>query len=293
MAAKAKDKVVAVDRPAGTYSVMFGGIRIDLAYKPLFDSLASTRIQRHTYCRKHEDHVHQAWHCATGDHYVPATEVAKMTEAENGKLVEVSDDDLKKLIQPNDSTVELLARLDYVDPVYVEKTYAIWPADITWVKPYKMLHNLLGMHDSALIGMLTEDGTTKILAFRMMEDENENQVMVAHLCHHAITLRKKMLLDIAAGVSGLEDPKKEEMDLAMAYYDLLPDHYELDAYVDDLGIAQRRLVEAKAHGDVFVRGTVEVVETTDLVAAMRAEVAKKTAAKEAQPKVKASEKTIH
>lgn len=271
----AKEKVVSVDKPSGSLALMYGAVRIDVSYKPIFDTLSSHRIQRSNFCEEHGEKLKQAWWCEEGEHYLRYDQSTKMADYE-GQKIPVSDAELDKLKQPSDGVIELKSMLDYLDPLYVQKSYAMWPADKTWARSYKLLHQLLSLQDGVLLGMMVDEGTPRVIAVRVIEIVPGMEIMVGHLCHHAITLRTKMGMDIAEAVSEIPVPQTEELDLALKVFDTLPSDFDLDAYVDELGIAEQRFLAAKAAGAIYERGVVVIEEPPDLMEAMRQTLAERS-----------------
>lgn len=91
--------------------------------------------------------------CEVEDAEVPYSEIAKEYEAEDGRSVVVTNDDLAALPVPTKKTVDVLGFVDAaeIDPVYFGKPYYVSPDKAAAVKPYALLR--AAMADSGRVAV--------------------------------------------------------------------------------------------------------------------------------------------
>ncbi len=227
--------------------------------------------------------------CPTHEREVGADEIVKGWEVAKGEFVIVEDADLEAIQQSDDSRSIDITRfvpLDEVDPVYLDRTYYLAPAQApAQRRPYVLLLEAMKQANMGAVGRFILRGAEYFCLIRPKGD-----ALALETLFLAEDVRSQAEIDEA--VAGTE-VKKEELDLASQVMQSLVDGFDPSELVSDYRRDLRELLEAKLEGrEVAKPEPVPETPVVDLMEALKRSVAeaqgrKKTAAaakKRAAPK---------
>jgi DNA end-binding protein Ku len=227
--------------------------------------------------------------CPTHEREVGADEIVKGWEVAKGEFVIVEDADLEAIQQSDDSRSIDITRfvpLDEVDPVYLDRTYYLAPAQApAQRRPYVLLLEAMKQSDMGAVGRFILRGAEYFCLIRPKGD-----ALALETLFLAEDVRSQAEIDEA--VAGTE-VKKEELDLASQVMQSLVDDFDPSELQSDYRRDLRALLEAKLEGrEVAKPEPVPETPVVDLMEALKRSVAeaqgrKKTAAtgkKRAAPK---------
>jgi DNA end-binding protein Ku len=228
--------------------------------------------------------------CPTHEREVGADEIVKGWEVAKGEFVIVDDADLEAIQQSDDSRsidITRFVALDEVDPVYLDRTYYLAPAQAPAARrPYVLLLEAMKQADMGAVGRFVLRGAEYFCLIRPKGD-----ALALETLFLAEDVRSQAEIDEA--VAGTE-VKKAELDLAAQVMQSLVGEFDPSELVSDYRRDLRALLEAKLEGREIAKPE-PVAETpvVDLMDALKRSVAeaqgrKKTAAdatkKRAAPK---------
>jgi len=218
--------------------------------------------------------------CPTHEREVGADELVKGWEVAKGEFVIVEDADLEAIEQSDDSRSIDITRfvpLDEVDPVYLDRTYYLAPAQApAQRRPYVLLLEAMKQANMGAVGRFILRGAEYFCLIRPKGD-----ALALETLFLAEDVRSQAEIDEA--VAGTE-VKKEELDLASQVMQSLVDDFDPSELVSEYRRDLRALLEAKLEGREIAKPE-PVAETpvVDLMEALKRSVAeaqgkKKTAA---------------
>jgi DNA end-binding protein Ku len=218
--------------------------------------------------------------CPTHEREVGADELVKGWEVAKGEFVIVEDADLEAIEQSDDSRSIDITRfvpLDEVDPVYLDRTYYLAPAQApAQRRPYVLLLEAMKQANMGAVGRFILRGAEYFCLIRPKGD-----ALALETLFLAEDVRSQAEIDEA--VAGTE-VKKEELELASQVMQSLVDDFDPSELVSEYRRDLRALLEAKLEGREIAKPE-PVAETpvVDLMEALKRSVAeaqgrKKTAA---------------
>jgi DNA end-binding protein Ku len=218
--------------------------------------------------------------CPTHEREVGADEIVKGWEVAKGEFVIVDDADLEAIQQSDDSRSIDITRfvpLDEVDPIYLDRTYYLAPAQApAQRRPYVLLLEAMKQANMGAVGRFILRGAEYFCLIRPKGD-----ALALETLFLAEDVRSQAEIDEA--VAGTE-VKKEELDLASQVMQSLVDDFDPSELVSDYRRDLRALLEAKLEGrEVAKPEPVAETPVVDLMEALKRSVAeaqgrKKTAA---------------
>ena len=227
--------------------------------------------------------------CPTHEREVGADEIVKGWEVAKGEFVMVEDADLEAIQQSDDSrSIEInrFVGLDEVDPVYLDRTYYLAPAQAPAARrPYVLLLEAMKQANMGAIGRFILRGAEYFCLIRPKGD-----ALALETLFLAEDVRSQA--EIEEAVEGTE-VKEAELELASQVMQSLVDGFDPSELQSDYRRDLRALLEAKLEGrEVAKPEPVPETPVVDLMEALKRSVAeaqgkKKTAAaakKRAAPK---------
>jgi DNA end-binding protein Ku len=227
--------------------------------------------------------------CPTHEREVGADEIVKGWEVAKGEFVVVEEADLEAIAQSDDSRSIDITRfvgLDEVDPVYLDRTYYLSPAQAPAARrPYVLLLEAMKQANMGAVGRFVLRGAEYFCLIRPKGD-----ALALETLFLAEDVRSQA--EIEEAVAGTE-VKKAELDLAAQVMQSLVDEFDPSELQSEYRRDLRALLEAKLEGrEIAKPEPVPETPVVDLMEALKRSVAeaqgrKKTAAaakKRAAPK---------
>jgi DNA end-binding protein Ku len=227
--------------------------------------------------------------CPVHEREVGADEIVKGWEVAKGEFVIVEDADLEAIQQSDDSRsidITRFVELDEVDPVYLDRTYYLAPAQAPAARrPYVLLLEAMRQANMGAIGRFILRGAEYFCLIRPKGD-----ALALETLFLAEDVRSQA--EIEEAVAGTE-VKKAELDLASQVMQSLVGEFDPSELVSEYRRDLRALLEAKLDGrEISKPEPVPETPVVDLMEALKRSVAeaqdrKKTATttkKRAAPK---------
>jgi DNA end-binding protein Ku len=248
MATKTKSQnLTGLRASAGNRTLQFGLVTIDIAMSPLFDDLRKARPESHLYCPEHHARVQQRWGCSDGGELVEEPVYGFNFDE---SIIEMTKDELNQLKSEEDPTIQLTAFVTgFLDPMYFEKSYLIWPKNQQDAERYMILVKLLQDEDGYLIGSSTGDhGNTRSFAVRWSD---ETGTLIAHTLHYGVALRRAQADKVAEVIGQQDEPSSDMMAVAKQVFDQLPNEFDESAVQDSYGELLQNVIQSKALSGAF------------------------------------------
>jgi DNA end-binding protein Ku len=226
--------------------------------------------------------------CPTHEREVGADEIVKGWEVAKGEFVIVEDADLEAIQQSDDSRsidITRFVELDEVDPVYLDRTYYLAPAQAPAARrPYVLLLEAMKQAHLGAIGRFVLRGAEYFCLIRP-----KGEALALETLFLAEDVRSQA--EIEEAVAGTE-VKKAELELASQVMQSLVAEFDPAELVSDYRRDLRTLLEAKLDGrEIAKPEPAPETPVVDLMDALKRSVAeaqerKKTtaASKRAAPK---------
>jgi DNA end-binding protein Ku len=271
-----------------------GSISFGLVNIPVGLALATTPkakqsdVSFRTLHRECKTPIRQKRWCPTHEREVGPDEIVKGWEVAKGEFVVVEDADLEAIQQHDDSRsidINRFVPLDEVDPVYLDRTYYLAPAQApAQRRPYVLLLEAMKQSGMAAIGRFVLRGAEYFALIRP-----KGEALVLETLFLAEDVRSQAEIDEA--VAGTE-VKKAELDLAQQVMESLVGEFEPTELKSQYRSDLRQMLEAKLDGqEISKPEPVPEAPVVDLMEALKKSVAeakgRKTAAtskKKAAPK---------
>ena len=253
-----------------------GSISFGLVNIPVGLALATTPkakqsdVSFRTLHRECRTPIRQKRWCPTHDREVGPDEIVKGWEVAKGEFVIVEDADLEAIAEHDDSRSIDITRfvpLDEVDPVYLDRTYYLAPAQApAQRRPYVLLLEAMKQASMGAVGRFILRGAEYFCLIRPKGD-----ALALETLFLAEDVRSQAEIDEA--VAGTE-VKKEELELASQVMQSLVDDFDPSELVSEYRRDLRALLEAKLEGREISKPE-PVVETpvVDLMEALKRSVA--------------------
>jgi DNA end-binding protein Ku len=277
-----------------------GSISFGLVNIPVGLALATTPkakqsdVSFRTLHRECKTPIRQKRWCPTHEREVGPDEIVKGWEVAKGEFVIVEDADLEAITQHDDSRSIDIARfvpLDEVDPVYLDRTYYLAPAQAAaQLRPYVLLLEAMKQAGMGAIGRFVLRGAEYFALIRPKGD-----ALVLETLFLAEDVRSQAEIDEAVEETQVQE---SELDLARQLIDGLVGEFEPEALHSEYRQNLRELLEAKLKGEEIAKPEpVAEAPVIDLMEALKQSVAAtktgsgdgaKPAAKKAAPRKRAA-----
>jgi DNA end-binding protein Ku len=268
-----------------------GSISFGLVNIPVGLALATTPkakqsdVSFRTLHRECKTPIRQKRWCPTHEREVGPDEIVKGWEVAKGEFVIVEDADLEAIQQHDDSRSIDITRfvpLDQVDPVYLDRTYYLAPAQApAQRRPYVLLLEAMKDSEMGAIGRFVLRGAEYFALIRP-----KGEALVLETLFLAEDVRSQA--EIEEAVAGTE-VKKAELDLAQQVMQSLVDEFDPSELVSQYRSDLRQMLEAKLDGKEIAKPEpVPEAPVVDLLEALKKSVAE---AKERKTPSASSSKT--
>ena len=247
-----------------------GSISFGLVNIPVGLALATTPkakqsdVSFRTLHRECKTPIRQKRWCPTHEREVGPDEIVKGWEVAKGEFVVVDDADLEAIQQSDDSRSIDIARfveLDEVDPVYLDRTYYLAPAQAPAARrPYVLLLEAMKQSNMGAIGRFVLRGAEYFCLIRP-----KGEALALETLFLAEDVRSQA--EIEEAVAGTE-VKKAELDLASQVMQSLVGEFDPSELESDYRRDLRALLEAKLEGREIAKP--EPVPETPVVDLMEA-----------------------
>ena len=261
-----------------------GSISFGLVNIPVGLALATTPkakqsdVSFRTLHRECKTPIRQKRWCPTHEQEVGPDEIVKGWEVAKGEFVVVEDADLEAIAQHDDSRSIDITRfvpLDEIDPVYLDRTYYLAPAQApAQRRPYVLLLEAMKQGGMGAIGRFVLRGAEYFALIRPKGD-----ALVLETLFLAEDVRSQAEIDEA--VSGME-VKKAELDLAQQVMESLVGEFDPSELESQYRHDLRQMLEAKLSGQEIARPEpVPETPVVDLMDALKRSVAEAKGRKKA------------
>lgn len=236
--------------------------------------------------------IRQKRWCPTHEREVGPDEIVKGWEVAKGEFVVVEDADLEAIQQHDDSRSIDITRfvpLDQVDPVYLDRTYYLAPAQApAQRRPYVLLLEAMRDSEMGAIGRFVLRGAEYFALIRP-----KGEALVLETLFLAEDVRSQA--EIEEAVAGTE-VKKAELDLAQQVMQSLVGEFDPAELVSQYRSDLRQMLVAKLDGqEISKPEPVPEAPVVDLLEALKKSVAeakgRKTPSGSSSSKTKAASKS--
>lgn len=216
-------------------TLTFGMVRVPIK---LYAATASHDLDLHQYHAADAGRIRYEKTCEIEDESVPAEEIVKGVETDDGHLVVLDEDDLKHLPVPSSKRIEVIGFVpeEQIDPIYYERSYYLGPG-AEGTEPYLVLRDAM-----------LDRGTIAIVRLTMRQRES----LAAVRPRGKILMLNTMLWadEISAPEVGDLDSKVRELELDMAHtlIDAMAGDFHPEEYQDAYQEALREAIDAKRAG---------------------------------------------
>ncbi len=254
-------------------TIGFGLVNVGVKMAPL---AREQRTKGKMLCSEHGSPIHYRTVCQHGE----ACETATGYEHNGGFVVL---EDRKSLESARDGRLELRAFVEAadVDPLYVEKTYLLWPQD-GQEAGYDLLCDVLALPGRAVLGTTVLNKATKALMLRFSPALG---TLVAHVCTYDANIAWHDVNLVAGERKKRPQTDEKMLSTARTLFQGLESAFDFGTVEDEYESRLREAIEAQAAGRTVARTEeAPVAPVVDLMEALKASVAK------AKPKPKARTK---
>ena len=276
---------------AAMRTIWNGSISFGLVNIPVGLALATTPkakqsdVSFRTLHRECKTPIRQKRWCPTHEREVGPDEIVKGWEVAKGEFVIVEDADLEAIQQHDDSRSIDITRfvpLDQFDPVYLDRTYYLAPAQApAQRRPYVLLLEAMKDSEMGAIGRFVLRGAEYFALIRP-----KGEALVLETLFLAEDVRSQA--EIEEAVAGTE-VKKAELDLAQQVMQSLVGEFDPSELVSQYRSDLRQMLEAKLDGKEIAKPEpVPEAPVVDLLEALKKSVAE---AKERKTPSASSSKT--
>jgi DNA end-binding protein Ku len=227
----------------------------------------------HSKCKTR---VKQQYTCPKDGEVVPRDAMVKGYEIAKGQYVTFSEGEIKALMEESSRAIEIeeFLPLDAVDPTYYESAYYLGP-DKGGEKAYALLSEALKRTGRVALAKWAARGRSHLVLIRPLKS-----ALVLHTLKFQTELREPITVDTV-------DVAEPELDLAVALINAgAVEDFHPESYTDEVRDRLLAAIKAKVEsGEEITRSEEEEqAATVDLMEALKASLAKKTA----KPKAKAA-----
>jgi DNA end-binding protein Ku len=246
-------------------TVSFGLVSIGVN---LYAATQDKDVHFHQVHRKDGGRIRYQKVCELDDKEIPAGEIAKGYELDDGEMVVLEDEDFDSLPLTSTHTIDVLEFVPAsdIDPIHYAKSYYLEPDRSA--KPYALLRDALVDSDVVAIVKVALRQREQLATLRTRDD-----VLVLNTMLWPDEVRSPSFDD-------LDDPQtvsKREMEMAQSLIESMTnDALDLSKYHDEYRDALNKVIDAKAEGDETIDipqpDEGEKAEVIDLMAALERSV---------------------
>jgi DNA end-binding protein Ku len=210
---------------------------------------------------------------------VKRSELVKAAELDDGRVVYLTDQDLKAILPASSKQMEVLefVKLEEVDPVYFDASYYLLPDGQAGDKPYHLLTRALNEENHAAVA-------------KMVRSQREYLVLIrpsrGGLTLHTLFYEDEVRAVDGYGAEPAQAVDEKELKLARMFIQAMAAEFEPAKYQDNYRQAVLELLQAKAEGQTISTPEAPAARPTgDLMEALKASLGmmKKPPQKEKEP----------
>jgi len=223
------------------------------------------------------------------DDDVTSDEIIKVYETPNGKFIEITDEEIKRLKEEFEiKTVNIIdfVKLNEIDPIYFDKSYYI-SADTGGGKPYALLSQILKKSKKIGIAKITIRSKESLAVIRPYKDRQ----LILETIHYPSEVRDASNIPIGT----IDTVSEKEFEIGMLLVDQLTTKFEPGKYTDTYRTALENLIEEKIKNNDYItteESNKSHENVVDLMAALEASINKtKKMEKEKKTKTKTKKKS--
>ena len=262
-------------------AIWSGSIAFGLVNAPvkMYSAIDEHDLELHLVHEKDGSRIGYEKVCKKEGKEVPADEIVKAYEAEEGEYVYLTDDDFRAAEEEGYRTIEVLDFVprDEIDPIVFKRTYYLGPATGA-EKVY-----------AVLVKAMESSGLSAVARYVF---HDKQQLGTLRVRDGVITLENMYFADEIRPTKGVVPDKlprveKRELEMAENLIERFTSSFVHDRYEDEYRKRLLQVVRKKRKGEeIHVEPTVEAAAPTDLFEALResVEAAKGSKAKAAKPR---------
>jgi DNA end-binding protein Ku len=249
-------------------AITFGLVNVPVA---MVTATRSHDIRMHLVHDQDGARLRQQRICSADGEVVDWDHVDRGVELGDGTFVRITDEELEALAAEKSRAMEIedVVPLDQVDPMYVEKSWYLVPAE-GGQRGYALLVSALEGTERAAIAQLTMRGRQQLVAIR-----STGEALVVEALRYAdeVVPAGEVLED-----GELSEASAKEVKMAKAFLESLEVEFDPSRYEDQYQLQLAELIERKAsQGDVDVQPHVESAPAStpvdDIMAALEQSLA--------------------
>jgi len=227
-------------------SIWKGSISFGLVNVPVkvYSATEDHDLKFHQVHAKDNGRIRYKRICEVCGEVVEFRDIAKAYEADDGRTVVITDDDIATLPEERSREIEVLefVAASEIDPMMYDRSYFLEP-DSKSPKSYVLLAKTLAETDRVAIVHFSLRNKTRLAALRV-KDFSKRDVMVVHTLLWPDEIRDPdfPVLDQEVEI------KPAELKMAGQVVDSMTDDFHPERYHDDYQDQLRELVEAKLEG---------------------------------------------
>lgn len=252
-------------------AVSFGLVNVPVR---LFSATENHDVQFRQVHEKDGGRIRYQRVCSIDGEEVPYSDIAKGYETSDGRMVILSDEDMKSLPSRSSKeiSIEKFVPSEQIDPLLFDKSYYLEPEKSS-VKPYVLLRDALEKADRMALVTVSIRTRMAMAVLRVREG-----VIVLQTMLWADEVRTPEFESLSEETHATD----KELAMASSLVDSLSGDYEPDEFEDDYSAAVEQLVASKIEGGELAEAPAakaEETEVVDLLAALQKSVDKAKAAK--------------
>lgn len=208
---------------------------------------------------------------ASCDDDVTSDEIIKVFETPNGRVVEITEQELNKLKEEFElKTVSIIdfIKLSEIDPIYYDKTYYVGP-DSGGAKAYALLSEILKKSKKIGLAKITIRSKQYLSAIRPYKN-----ALILETLHFPDEIRT--IETIPGGVPEISAVSDRELQAGMLLVEQLTTEFNPTNYTDTYRTALEQLISDKVQKNEFISTTTEEPteqkNVVDLMSALQASI---------------------
>lgn len=223
------------------------------------------------------------------DDDVTSDEIIKVYETPQGKFIEITEDEIKKLkeeFELKEVGIIDFVKLSEIDPIYFDKSYFIG-ADSGGAKAYSLLSEALKKSKKIGLAKITIRSKQYLAAIRP-----HNNMLLLETLHFPDEVRKSE--KVPSGIMDKSSISDRELQTALLLVEQLTTKFEPEKYVDTYRTALENLIHEKMEKNEYIQSQ-ETNEkqsdnVVDLMAALQASIEKTKQEEKPAPKKRTTRK---
>jgi DNA end-binding protein Ku len=268
-------------RPVGTGNISFGLVSIPVR---LFPATRSKSVSFHLLHAKDNSRIQQKIFCPVDNAIIERSELVRGFEVAKDRYVIFTDEELKNLEARDDHAIEIteFVPLSQIDPIYFEDSYYLG-CEPGSAKAYRLLTDAMTKTERVALGRFTMRGKEHVVALRPYE-----KGVMMHTIYYADEVRPVEEIDRGTN----EAVKDSELTLAERLIgELTSKELDLTKYHDTFRERVEEAARQKMAGQQISEAPEEPRrgQVIDLMAALKASLEKRGAARPAQEKAEPEE----